>query len=235
MRSDWGLETRAGSRGSHFGRLSNSTLCFPLLSFAKRIGASALYTLGEQLGEAVSSSCTSSATVPLKLRYYMATCPATAGLVDARPSTAWPVVLAAPHGGRAAPASIPDRTSGCLEPDWNSAELAEAVWHAFRERDGGEAAWGGAPALVMLRLSREKLDGNRPRASACEEAADAQAAWDEYHGDLAQCLEDCVAAFGFCLLLDIHGQSHRAGLCAPLSLAVVLLDIRPVIFAYISL
>jgi len=150
--------------------------------------------------------------------------PPPTALVDVRPSTAWPVVLAAPHGGRAAPASIPDRTSGCLEPDWNSAELAEAVWHAFRERGSGVAERGEAPALVVLRLSRKKLDGNRPRASACEDAAEAHAVWDKYHSSLEQCLEDCVAAFGFCLLLDIHGQSHRAGRCAPLSLAVAFVD-----------
>ena len=36
-------------------------------------------------------------------------------------------------------------------------------------------------------------------------------AWDKYHGSVEEALRGCVERFGFCLLLDIHGQSHRAG------------------------
>ena len=130
---------------------------------------------------------------------------ATHSHVDFRPSTAWPIVVSAPHGGFAKPNSISDRTSGCLEPDWNSLELAREIIQSFLRRDDE------APAFVALLLHREKIDGNRPVCSACEEvgAEEAQAAWRCYHGGLARSLEDCVARFGFCLLLDIHGQSHR--------------------------
>lgn len=145
-------------------------------------------------------------------------------------SGAWPVVLAAPHGGMLMPEAVPDRTSGVAEPDWKSYELATAVLESFRDA-GAEA---GAPALVALMLDRRKLDGNRCRAQCCEpltnitglgkgprqHATDqsiaepesrAVRAWDTYHGFLADALATAVDQHGFCLLLDVHGQSHRTG------------------------
>eukprot|EP00933_Yihiella_yeosuensis_P045385 TRINITY_DN4074_c1_g7_i1.p1 TRINITY_DN4074_c1_g7~~TRINITY_DN4074_c1_g7_i1.p1 ORF type:complete len:360 (+),score=45.61 TRINITY_DN4074_c1_g7_i1:104-1183(+) len=126
--------------------------------------------------------------------------------VEYRPSVAWPVVLSAPHGGDLLPDSIPDRTSGCFEPDWSSSELADSVWEAFKR------GAGDPPALVKLNLHRKKIDANRSRAASCEpDAEEALKAWDDYHGSLAEALQACVERFGFCLLLDIHGQSHRKG------------------------
>ena len=145
-------------------------------------------------------------------------------------SGGWPVVLAAPHGGMLMPEAVPDRTSGVAEPDWKSYELATAVFESFRDA-GGEA---GAPALVALMLDRRKLDGNRCRAQCCEPLAnftglgeeprrqapdqrmpelesEAARAWDAYHGLLAEALTTAVERHGFCLLLDVHGQSHRKG------------------------
>ena len=151
--------------------------------------------------------------------------------VDYRPgSGAWPVVLAAPHGGMLTPEAVPDRTGGVAEPDWKSYELAMAVFESFR--DAGAAA--GAPALVALMLDRRKLDGNRCRAQCCEPLtnitglgegpgqhatgqsiaeleSEAARAWDAYHGLLADALSTAVDQHGFCLLLDVHGQSHRTG------------------------
>eukprot|EP00746_Dinoflagellata_sp_MGD_P076122 gnl/MRDRNA2_/MRDRNA2_30626_c0_seq1.p1 gnl/MRDRNA2_/MRDRNA2_30626_c0~~gnl/MRDRNA2_/MRDRNA2_30626_c0_seq1.p1 ORF type:complete len:333 (-),score=57.67 gnl/MRDRNA2_/MRDRNA2_30626_c0_seq1:281-1246(-) len=127
------------------------------------------------------------------------------GLVEYRPSLSWPVVLSVPHGGDLTPEDIPDRTSGCTETDWNSWELAEEVCNAFCQ----DAA--GPPAMIGLRLSRQKMDANRARTPSCERSEVALKAWDEYHGWLAQATESCCRQFGFCLLLDLHGQSHRAG------------------------
>ena len=134
----------------------------------------------------------------------------TLAFVDYRPSTAWPVVLAAPHGGDARPASVHDRTSGCCEKDWLSIELAQEVRDAFA---GAAASPAGAPAYVALTMHRQKLDANRPLVSACEGAnvaeSEATRAWADYHRSLERALHDCVQAFGFALLLDVHGQSHR--------------------------
>eukprot|EP01048_Picozoa_sp_COSAG05_P033945 COSAG05_NODE_13906_length_414_cov_1.434921_1_plen_66_part_01 len=57
----------------------------------------------------------------------------------AAPGSAWPVVISAPHGGDLAPDAMLDRTSGCAEPDWQSWELAVAVWDAFAARSGRDA------------------------------------------------------------------------------------------------
>lgn len=142
----------------------------------------------------------------------------------------WPVVLAVPHGGMLMPEAVPDRTSGVAEPDWKSYELATAVFESFQHA-GGDA---GAPALVALMLDRRKMDGNRCRAQCCEPLtnitglgegprqqppdqcmaeleSDAARAWDAYHGLLAEALATAVERHGFCLLLDVHGQSHRTG------------------------
>ena len=125
--------------------------------------------------------------------------------VDYSPSISWPVVLSCPHGGHEKPESVADRQSGCLEPDWESLQLAHEVREAFVSK------WGrAAPAYVALTLHREKLDANRARACACDpESSVAIKAWDAYHGSLESALKHCVDTFGFCLLLDIHGQSHR--------------------------
>ena len=145
--------------------------------------------------------------------------------VEYRPgSGAWPVVLAAPHGGMLMPEAVPDRSSGVTEPDWKSYELATAIFEAFRDA-GAEA---GAPALVSLMLDRRKMDGNRCRAQCCDPVTDitglgrgareqidasqgAPSAWDTYHGCLSEALATAVERHGFCLLLDVHGQSHRTG------------------------
>lgn len=119
-----------------------------------------------------------------------------------RPRTpTWPVVLSAPHGGLLKPDAIPDRTSGCLEPDWESGPLAEQVWEEF----------GCGAALVVLRLERTKIDSNRPRKTCCEGHETTLAAWEAYHGWIAEAAQSCVERFGFCLVLDLHGQSHRTG------------------------
>eukprot|EP00928_Gymnodinium_smaydae_P056586 TRINITY_DN3994_c0_g1_i1.p1 TRINITY_DN3994_c0_g1~~TRINITY_DN3994_c0_g1_i1.p1 ORF type:complete len:195 (+),score=25.37 TRINITY_DN3994_c0_g1_i1:40-624(+) len=129
------------------------------------------------------------------------------GYVEYRPSTCWPVVISAPHGGELEPATIADRSTGCVEPDWFSVELAEAISDSFCALPGSP----GPPSLVMLKLSRKKLDANRARKPSCEDGGVGEAgeAWDAYHGWLEEALRDCVKRFGFCLLLDVHGQSHR--------------------------
>ena len=120
--------------------------------------------------------------------------------VDARPASATardPVVISAPHGGDIIPLCFSDRISGCTECDWNSWELAEAAWEAFDR-----------PALVGLRLSRLKLDANRARCFACDDEA-AFSVHDEYHSAVEAACAAAVERFGWCLHLDLHGQSHR--------------------------
>jgi len=118
-----------------------------------------------------------------------------------------PIVLSAPHGGTLDPSSIPTRTTGCVctEPDWNSFELASSIRAAFNDE------LNGPPALVALNVVRAKIDGNRPEISACECRGEGPGsdAHRLYHAELARACRECVERHRWCLLLDIHGQSHR--------------------------
>jgi len=108
------------------------------------------------------------------------------------------------------PEELPDRTEGCMEPDVCSYELAQAIRQAFLDlTEGGSGEPRSAPALVALNLDRRKLDANRARGPSAG-AEPNRRVWDSYHGSVASALEACVAAHGVALLIDIHGQSHRA-------------------------
>eukprot|EP00927_Polykrikos_kofoidii_P009000 TRINITY_DN13743_c0_g1_i1.p1 TRINITY_DN13743_c0_g1~~TRINITY_DN13743_c0_g1_i1.p1 ORF type:complete len:355 (-),score=45.37 TRINITY_DN13743_c0_g1_i1:121-1185(-) len=147
-----------------------------------------------------------SVTSPTALVTEEAVTPSGCKFVDYRPSDAWPLVLSAPHGGDVSPEAIIDRSTGCFEEDWRTLELSEAVLDAFSAAAGDR----GPPAFVGLKLHRRKLDANRPRGDSCEPGAELAAqAWDSYHGSVESALSRCVERFGFCLLLDLHGQSHR--------------------------
>jgi hypothetical protein len=64
-----------------------------------------------------------------------------------------------------------------------------------------------APALVAMCLDRTKIDANRDMRHSGPEPV--WATWDRYHGAIEAALETCVDKFGFALLIDVHGQSHR--------------------------
>eukprot|EP00929_Paragymnodinium_shiwhaense_P089251 TRINITY_DN49431_c0_g2_i1.p1 TRINITY_DN49431_c0_g2~~TRINITY_DN49431_c0_g2_i1.p1 ORF type:complete len:349 (-),score=64.17 TRINITY_DN49431_c0_g2_i1:93-1139(-) len=132
----------------------------------------------------------------------------TSKYVEYRPSNDWPLVISVPHDGDKLPEDIADRTSGCFEPDSKSYELSLELSAAFAHRRKERKP----PAQVAIRLHRKKIDVNRARGPSCEVADDdAAKAWDAYHGSIEDALQRCVERFGFCLLLDLHGQSHRVG------------------------
>lgn len=109
------------------------------------------------------------------------------------------LVLSCPHGGVEAPSELPDRLSGCVEPDTNTAQLAWAVFTALAPL---------RPSLVIGKITRLKVDLARTRERSAE-VESARLAWDEYHGALRSCLDDAVAAHGQAHMLDLHGQTHR--------------------------
>jgi hypothetical protein len=94
------------------------------------------------------------------------------------------------------------RITGCFEPDELSFELGEEILSEFARKGTG------APAFIALKLHRLKLDANRSRATAANDDL-SLAAWDDYHCSIENALQECVKIFDFCLLIDLHGQSHR--------------------------
>lgn len=113
-----------------------------------------------------------------------------------------PIVLAAPHGGKLIPKELPDRTSGRLQRDAQTAELAMEMRAEMQRR------FGQAPHLVICHLARIKLDANRDLKEAAQGHATAEKAWHEYHAFLEEAEKSILLSHPRGLYLDIHGHSH---------------------------
>jgi N-formylglutamate amidohydrolase len=119
-----------------------------------------------------------------------------------------PIILAAPHGGRAAipgvalrrGVGVPQFTTG---RDHNTSELAQRIAARLYE------TLGAKPYLVIADFDRKFVDANRP-SEAAYEAAEARPYYEAYHLALREHCEKVRALWGQGLLLDIHGQSSEA-------------------------
>jgi hypothetical protein len=118
-----------------------------------------------------------------------------------------PIVISVPHGGNLKPANLPDRPPGptvCVEPDWQTVELARCMAHAFSRQVGR------APTFVISHLHRIKMDANRNLDESAVGHADTTAAWQTFHAAIDHAKADAIATYGAALYLDLHGQSHDA-------------------------
>ena len=113
-----------------------------------------------------------------------------------------PLVIAAPHGGRLKPESIPDRTQGVTGIDANTEELARAIASVIHAETGHHAH------LVICHLHRSKLDANRDLPEAAQGNDVAAHAWGEHHRFIEQACETAVEQFGVAFLIDLHGHGH---------------------------
>jgi len=119
-----------------------------------------------------------------------------------------PIILSAPHGGRA---PIPDiaarRGIGVpqftAERDSNTDELAEKIAMKMEEK------LGARPFLVIARFGRKYVDANRAEDRA-HESAEARPYYLAYHRALEQACDQVRRSWGRGLLLDIHGQRVEA-------------------------
>ena len=119
-------------------------------------------------------------------------------------SGALPIILSAPHGGRAAIPELATRRGVgvpqfTIERDSNTAELAELLAGKIAARLGAQ------PFLVIARFERKYVDANRPETAAFE-SAEAKAYYDAYHAALAAAVLKVRRSWGTGLLLDLHGQ-----------------------------
>lgn len=113
-----------------------------------------------------------------------------------------PVVIAAPHGGRKKPESIPNRTSGVTASDMNTQELARAVADEIKRRTDRQAH------LIICHLHRSKLDANREIVEAAMGNSLAEKAWHEHHAFISEACAKAAQEFGLAFLIDLHGHSH---------------------------
>ena len=115
-----------------------------------------------------------------------------------------PIILSAPHGGRAPIPGISVRrgvgvAQFTTQRDGNTEELAEKI--ALRV----EEELGAKPFLVIARFERKFIDANRAEHAAFE-APEARPYYLAYHRALKQACDQVRRTFGRGLLLDIHGQ-----------------------------
>ena len=103
-----------------------------------------------------------------------------------------PVIVSAPHGGRAPVPGVPERLGN---------GLAETFAAEFEKRLDGK------PWVVVARFGRKYVDANRPRELAYE-SDKAAPPYDAYHDALAAACKAVRKAHGRGLLLDVHGQGE---------------------------
>ena len=120
-----------------------------------------------------------------------------------RPGTL-PIILSAPHGGRAPIPDIPTRRGDGVQKfttvrDENTLELVDKLSAAI------EKELGGKPYVVIALFERKQLDVNRPPEDAYE-TDKAKPFYDAYHAALGRSVAEVRKTWGRGLLLDIHGQ-----------------------------
>jgi len=123
------------------------------------------------------------------------------GFIEYWPGTL-PIILSAPHGGTLAPKELPDRQYGKIMRDEKTIELATAI------RDALQKEYGAAPALIICRVTRHKLDCNREIVEAAQGDALAEKGWKEYHAFIEEAERDLMKRRPHGLYLDIHGHAH---------------------------
>ncbi len=125
----------------------------------------------------------------------------TGGLILARAGNL-PILLTAPHGGDQGIRDVPQRRHGKTGTDTRTLEMAEAVSaHLAR-------TLGAPPYLVAARFSRKYIDANRAENEAIE-SPQAKAAYDAYHAQIRQFVEEIRTRFPKgAVLIDVHGQDE---------------------------
>jgi N-formylglutamate amidohydrolase len=113
----------------------------------------------------------------------------------------FPLLITVPHGGYLKPKNIPDRKKGVMGADKNTAQVAEALMKAL-------AKIGCKPYFVILNISRDKVDANRPRREAYE-SEEGRLIYEEYHEQIQASINELRRRYGKAFIIDIHGQSHQ--------------------------
>lgn len=112
-----------------------------------------------------------------------------------------PVILVASHSGRGLPRTVPDRShliqpGESLLPDLGTGKLVLSVATHMH-------AAGMGPYQVITRLSRCKVDFNRPPGRAYVGAG--KQFYNHFHSMVEGFLARILATHSFALLVDVHG------------------------------
>jgi N-formylglutamate amidohydrolase len=115
-----------------------------------------------------------------------------------------PLIISVPHGGELNPSDIPNRTCNDAVDvmDEYTIELSQAIMVEF-------AKVGQRPYLIVNKIHRSKMDGNRGRKDATCGNAKAEAVWDLFHGKIADSMNDVEKKFDKGLFIDLHGHGNQ--------------------------
>ena len=120
-----------------------------------------------------------------------------------------PVILTAPHGGRAEiPTVEPRRAQDGTPGPWGGVHtgadsstdvLASGIAAELRKLTGRD------PYLVVAKFARKYIDANRPPELGLEDPR-ARAYYDYYHRSIRRFVNEVRAKYPAGLLIDVHGQ-----------------------------
>ena len=120
-----------------------------------------------------------------------------------------PIILTAPHGGRAAIPGVDERKGDGADrfnprPDSNTDLLTEKLADALEQK------LGKRPYVVIARFHRKYIDANR-RPQDAFESTEAKATYEAYHAAIASACKEVTSRWGRGVVLDIHGQASQPG------------------------
>ena len=115
-----------------------------------------------------------------------------------------PLILTAPHGGGEEPDKIGTRSEGVFERDDFTAELTRDILEEFYTQTSR------IPYCIIARISRIKIDLNRPVDEAYEDR-NAKVVYNTFHSLIKEFEAELEERFQKGLYIDIHGQSHPKG------------------------
>ena len=121
-----------------------------------------------------------------------------------------PVILTAPHGGRAAiPAIEPRRVQDGTPGPWGGVHtVADSSTDILASGIAAELTklTGQDPYLVVAKFARKYIDANRPLELGLEDAR-ARPYYDYYQRAIRRFVDEIRARYPAGLLIDLHGQA----------------------------
>lgn len=117
-----------------------------------------------------------------------------------------PIVISSPHGGNLKPSGIPNRRYGRTVRDSYTDLLARDISEAFYSH------FDAYPHVIICRLSRMKLDCNRPVEEAAQGSPEAIKAWNAFHAFIDEAKSAAIRSSSKGIYIDLHGHGHSRAL-----------------------
>jgi hypothetical protein len=114
-----------------------------------------------------------------------------------------PVLISVPHGGALVPDDIPNRDFGSYKKDRNTVLVSKSILRAFETK-------GLKPYVIVMELHRRRIDVNRGSKEGAQHP-EMLAVYKSYHNTIKEWRREIQQKFGYCLLIDLHGQKAKRG------------------------